>query len=263
MIGEVVYKLRAKNSGRLSFINGRLMHAAFFKILNENSPALGDFVHNELNLKPFTVSFLNPAKNLPSFEENWLVKRNDVFFWRVTGLNAEILQAATSVPINYQIQAGALTLTLEKISDTEIVPIENFISQIKNLPPFREICFDFISPVAFRIDTFDAPYPRPELIFPSLADKWTQAELPAQVDKKIIRDLAADIHLTQWQGQSKKFYLARNRGTLAFWGKFFYNVEDLAQDVQKVFLLLAKFATFAGVGRLTGQGFGQTRAFFN
>ena len=47
MIGAVVYILRAENSAPLSPINGRLMHAAFFKILNEYSTALGSFVHNK------------------------------------------------------------------------------------------------------------------------------------------------------------------------------------------------------------------------
>ena len=262
MIGALTYELRAENAARLPFINGRFMHAAFFKILNEQSPALGDFVHNELNLKPFTVSFLEPAKNLPSFEERWQVRRGDKFLWRVTALSAEILQAAMSVPIDYKIQAGALTLAVEDIRLDSGVAVEDFISAIKNGRSVAEICFDFVSPISFRVDDFDAPYPRAELIFASLADKWAQASMPATVDKKIIKELAAQIRLTEWRGQSKKFYFGHDRGTLAFWGKFFYNVAALSEDVRKVFMLLAKFGEFAGVGRLTGQGFGQVRVEF-
>lgn len=263
MIGAVNFTLRAKNSARLPLINGRFMHAAFFKILNETSPALGDFVHNALNLKPFTVSFLDPLEDLERDNDRWLVRRGDKFFWRVTALNEEILRAAISVSVGQELQVGALSLSAEKIrAEDDFLPVENFIARIKNLPRIKEICFDFLSPVSFRIDNFDAPYPRPELIFSSLADKWTQAAMPADADKKIIRDLAAQIRLTQWDGRAKKFYFARDRGTLAFLGKFFYNVEALDQDLQRVFLLLADFARFAGVGRLTGQGFGQTRVKF-
>ena len=263
MIGAVNFTLRAKNSGRLSLINGRFMHAAFFQILNDNSPALGDFVHNRLNLKPFTVSFLDPLDNLERDEGRWIVRRGDKFFWRVTALNADILQTVATLPVGCEIQAGAIALTVEDVhAEGELIPIQTFITQAKNFPRVREICFEFLSPVSFRIDTFDAPYPRPELIFSSLADKWTQAAMPAAVDKKIIRDLAQAIRLTQWSGQAKKFYFAHDRGTLAFWGKFFYDVADLEADERKVFLLLAKFAVFAGVGRLTGQGFGQTRVKF-
>ena len=262
MIGALIYELRAENSGRLPFINGRLMHAAFFKILNENSPALGKFIHSKMNLKPFTVSFLDPAEKIPSFEERWQVRHGDKFLWRVTGLNAEILQAAMSLPENYKIQAGALSLSVEKIRADSSFAVSDFISRINNHEPVKEICFNFVSPVSFRIDNFDAPYPRAELIFASLADKWTQAEMPAAVDKKIIQELAAQIRLTEWSGQSKKFYFAPDRGTLAFWGKFFYNVEAFSEDIQKVFILLAAFGEFSGVGRLTGQGFGQSRVEF-
>ena len=259
MIGAIVYELRAENSARLPFINGRFMHAAFFKILNDNSPALGKFIHNELNIKPFTVSFLDPLKEIPHFEDKWIVRRGDKFFWRVTGLKSEILDAAKNVSAGCQVQAGALTLKVEEIRVEAVVSTDDFIAEIKNAPPVCEICFDFVSPVSFRIDTFDAPYPRAELIFSSLADKWTQAAMPAEVDKKIIRELAEKIRLTQWQGQSKKFYFAHDRGTLAFWGKFFYNLEDLSSTARKIFHLLAEFGEFSGVGRLTGQGFGQTR----
>lgn len=266
MIGAVIYYLRAENSAQLPFINGRLMHAAFFNVLNNFSCTLGDFVHNELNIKPFTVSFLEPAKEIPNISERWQVRRNDRFIWRVTGLNAEILQAALSVSVGEKIQAGELKLHVDEVicdekirADSGTFAIEDFISSVKKIPPCKEIRFDFVSPVSFRINDFDAPYPRPELIFASLADKWTQAQMPAVVDKKIIRELAAQIRLTEWNGRSKKFYFKHDRGTLAFWGNFLYNVESLHTDVRKVFLLFAKFGEFAGIGRLTGQGFGQVR----
>ena len=266
MIGAVVYLLRAENSAPLSPINGRLMHAAFFKILNDYSPMLGSFVHNEQNLKPFTVSFLESAQDFADGDERRLIRRGEKFFWRVTGLNEDILQAALNVAVGEKIQAGALSLRVEKIicnnnarADSGIISVEDFIFAVKHAPPVKEIRFDFVSPVSFRIDDFDAPYPRPELIFASLADKWSQSEMPAAVDKKFIRELAAQIHLTQWSGESRKFYFGRDRGTLAFFGRFLYNVEDTDKDLNKVFTLLAKFGEFSGVGRLTGQGFGQTR----
>ncbi len=71
MTGAAVYRLRAENSARLPMINGRLMHAVFFKILHEFSPELEKFVHGELNLKPFTVSFLEPVGEISSVEERW------------------------------------------------------------------------------------------------------------------------------------------------------------------------------------------------
>lgn len=264
MIGAIVYELQAENSARLPIINGRFMHAAFFQILNDFSPTFGSFIHNDFNLKPFTVSFLEPVRKIPSDENHCSVQRGEKFFWRVTALNREILRAALSVSVGKKIQAGSLTLRLNKIicdgnirADSGAVTIEDFISSAKTFPTAEEIVFNFLSPVSFRIDDFDAPYPRAELIFSSLADKWTQAAIPAVVDKKIIRELTKQIRLSSWRGESKKFYAAPNRGMLAFRGKFSFNVEQLSDDIQKVFILLAKFGEFSGVGRLTGQGFGR------
>ena len=259
MLGEIIFRLTAENSAELKFINGRLMHAAFFQILNSTSPELGSFVHEKMNLKPFTVSFLNPEKNLPSFENFWKVRRGDKFSWRVTGLNEEILQAILSVNAGCQIQVGNLFLTVKKISAEKIISVSDFIAEIKNSEPFQKIEFKFLSPVSFRTDNFDAPYPRADLIFSSLADKWTQAQMPAAADKKTLRELAKNIRLTEWEGRSKKFFFAKDRGTLAFWGKFLYDLENFSDDVRKVFKLLANFGEFSGVGRLTGQGFGQTQ----
>ncbi|MBQ6976040.1 MAG: CRISPR-associated endoribonuclease Cas6 [Selenomonadaceae bacterium] len=261
MIGAVNYKLRAENSARLPLINGRLMHAAFFKILHEVSLTLESFVHEKMNIKPFTVSFLDPLKEIPKDNGRWIVKRGEKFFWRVTGLNEEILNAALAVDEGFTIQAGNLILTVYEI-DSRIIEDDEFILSVKKMLPANEIEFEFVTPVSFRIDDYDAPFPRPELIFSSLADKWTQSQMPAAVDKKVIRELAAQIRLTEWQGRSKKFYLARDRGTLAFWGIFHYDLKNFDDNIKKVFMLLAKFAEYAGVGRLSGQGFGQTRVKF-
>lgn len=258
MTGAAVYKLRAKNSARLPRINGRLLHAAFFKILHEISPELEQFVHGQLNLKPFTVSFLDPLSELASVEGCWEVRRGDRFYWRVTGLNAEILEAAFSVPVGYELQAGALILTVEDVQTR----VEDIIASVREMSAAEEIAFKFVTPVSFRVDEFDAPYPRAELIFNSLAEKWIQAQMPAAVDKKLLRELAAQIRLTEWAGLSKKFYLSHDRGTLGFWGDFCYSLSALESNWRKVFMLLAKFAEYAGVGRLCAQGFGQTRVKF-
>ena len=261
MIGAIHYNLRAIKSARLPLINGRLMHAAFFKILHEVSPELEHFVHEKMNIKPFTVSFLDPIDELEIFEGRWNVRRGDKFFWRVTGLNEEILHAALAVEEGSVIQAGNLILTVESI-DSLVISEEDFILNVKEMAPVAEIKFEFVTPVSFRIDDYDAPFPRPELIFASIADKWSQAQMPAEIDKKFIRELAENIRLTEWNGQCKRFYFAHDRGTLAFLGKFRYDLKNLGVDRKKVFMLLAKFAEYSGTGRLSGQGFGQTRVKF-
>ena len=262
MLSSIIYKLRAENAALLPIINGRLMHAVFFKILHEFSTDLEKYIHDNLNIKPFTVSFLNPIDKLKRNFGSWQVEESDNFQWRVTTLNEPILKSAMAIPIGCKMQVGNLILSIENITDSGVVTKEEFIAAAKSYPHFRQIDFKFLSPTTFRIDNFDAPYPRPELIFSSIADKWTQTEMPAAVDKKVIREMASKIQLTKWQGQSDKIYFGRDRGTLAFWGEFHFNLENLSEVERRVFLLLAKFAEYSGVGRLSAQGFGQTRVKF-
>lgn len=151
MIGAIIHELRAENDGRLKFFNRRLMHAAFFNILNEFSLTLGSFVHNEMNIKPFTVSFLEPADKIPHVSERWQVRRDDKFLWRVTALNENILQAALSLHGGKIIQAGNLNLRLEKIicdenirADSGVAAIDDFLLSVKNFPPSRKsVCISY------------------------------------------------------------------------------------------------------------------------
>lgn len=264
MLGAIIYKLRAENAASLPMINGRLMHAAFFNLLHETMPALESELHDRQNLKPFTVSFLDPLGKARSDHSAWQVARHDEFIWRITVLNEELLRAVMSLPPELSIQVGALKLSVDDViadgrRDCGTESKAEFIEGVRSSAPPTEITFRFASPTTFRIDDRDAPYPRAELIFASLADKWAQSEMPASADKQLIKEFASQVQLTTWSGHCKKIFFGRDRGTLAFWGEFVFNLERLAPDVRKVFLLLARFAEYAGVGRLTAQGFGQTR----
>ena len=264
MLGASVLKLRAENAAALPMINGRLMHAAFFRLLHEHAPALETALHARQNIKPFTVSMLDPLGAARSDYNAWQVLRHDEFLWRLTVLNEELFRAVLSMPPDQAIQAGALQLRVDDVMvegrrDCGAESKVDFIERIRASAAPKDIAMRFASPTTFRIDDQDAPYPRAELIFGSLADKWEQSEMPASADKQLIKELASGLRLTTWSGQSKKIFFGRDRGTLAFWGEFNFNVERLSTDERKVFLLMAHFAEYAGVGRLTAQGFGQTR----
>ena len=96
MPGEIVFKLRAENSASLSKFNGRFMHAAFFKLVHVVDADLERFIHERLNIKPFTVSFLMPIGFGNSLRSTLQISRHDSFVWRVTALNEEIFRAAAS-----------------------------------------------------------------------------------------------------------------------------------------------------------------------
>ncbi len=266
MIGAAVYRLRAERSGYLPEMHGRLLHAAFFAAMQELSPELSAFVHDKMNVKPFTVSCLRPEKTMKKIQNGWQVKKGDSFLWRATGLHELMVRALSSLKEGTRLTVGALSFLVEKTmmspdehQESGIVDENELIAACLSVSSLREITFHFRSPVSFRLGTHDFPWPMAPYVFGSLADKWTQAGMPGTFDKRDIHTEAEALRPMTWRGEARRVYLADNRGTIGFTGTFTYALDALDVERQRAFLILAQFSVFSGVGRLTGQGLGETR----
>lgn len=270
MIGAIVYRLRAENSARLPIFHGRLVHGAIFSLLRDHSEALAKFVHEKMNSKPFTVSALarisdsshSGRKNMR--ENDFAVKEGELYYLRLTALHDEVLAAFLQPQPDMELQIGRARFALEEVladgrQETGLAAVEELIEGAASLPEMESIEFSFLSPVSFRNFDRDYPFPLPELIFGSLADKWLQAGLPELFDRQSVKEAARELQPGIWQGRSRRVYFASDRGMLAFSGRFSYLLAGIEPEWQRIFLMLAQFAVFAGVGRLTAQGFGQTR----
>ena len=66
MLGAVTYELTAVKDERMEGFAGRLLHAAFFRHLAACSPRLSHQMHDEENIKPFTVSPLIQPQRWPA-----------------------------------------------------------------------------------------------------------------------------------------------------------------------------------------------------
>lgn len=267
MIGVIVYRLRAENSARLPIFHGRLVHGAIFSLLRDWSEALADFIHNELNSKPFTVSTLTGSQNHKGRERDFCVISGNIYDLRLTALNDMVLEALVNPNFTRRINVGEAIFSLEEVivdgrRQTGVAAVEEIIDGVASLSALGNIIFTFQSPVSFRNFNRDYPFPLPEFIFGSLADKWLQAGLPELFDRAGVREKAQNLQLDKWHGSSRKVYFAHDRGMLAFTGSFSYSVADLEPEWRNIFLMLAQFAVFSGVGRLTAQGFGQTQVEF-
>ncbi len=266
MIGAAVYRLRAEKSARLTEMHGRLMHAAFFAALQKLSPELSRFVHDEMNVKPFTVSRLRSEGPLRRDRNGWQVEAGQTFLWRVTALHELLVRALFSLEVGTELMAGGLPLTVQQVMmgaeenrDAGVMDEHELIAACLSVPRVREITFRFLSPVSFRTGTHDYPCPLASYVFGSLADKWTQAGLSGSFDKRQVHEEAEIVRPLVWHGEAKRYFMAEHRGLLGFTGEFTYALEDLEVERQRAFLILAQFAVFSGVGRYTGQGFGETR----
>lgn len=266
MIGAVVFELVAENDERVSDAQGRLLHGAIFALLEETDPGLAFRLHDGTNVKPFSIAPLELPPGAPKVGRDRLLRAGDVVYWRIAALDETVLRALLAVSKGSVVRVGRLRLILRRvIADSGERPDVGVLDEMELIgaclaeESVRSIELRFLTPVAFRVDDSDYPLPIPALVFSSLADKWTAAELPAAIDRNEIRADAERVRPVSWRGETRRVFFGRDRGVTGFVGRFAYDLSALPIEARQVFLLLAQFAVFSGVGRLTGQGLGQTR----
>ena len=264
MLGAAVLYLRAGENGSLPEFTGRVMHGVFFNTLSEISSELAEFIHDELNLKPFSVSELIGQQKRQVTRRKFKVRQGDMFKWRIATLNEELLNAIAHLPLKYRFSINKIPMTLEKIiidgereAGTGAINDEELMAACMSMENFSSIRVRFVSPTTFKVNQNDYPLPIPKLFFYSLADKWQQAGMPADINKEYIKELAELIYPSYWQGKSSRTYLAEGRGVRTFKGEFVYELSALSLEERQIMLLLAQFGYFSGCGRMTGQGMGQ------
>ncbi|MGM9580877.1 MAG: CRISPR system precrRNA processing endoribonuclease RAMP protein Cas6 [Anaerovibrio sp.] len=269
MLGAVVYILTAEQSGWLPEFTGRVMHGVFFRMLQEASRELASYVHEQMKMKPFTVSALQ-GKKYKSVRGKIYVSKGDVFQWRVTGLHESILQVMLQAEPGYMVRVNSLPMQVKALTaDGEQNPRAGFLAETDLLglvlgeENFSRLTIDFLSPTAFRVDVVDYPMPLPGLVFPSLAEKWQQLDMPAEIDRAQVKEIAEKVYIEHWSGRTRSVYLTPRRGVNTFTGTFSYNLSQLPMEERQVLLLLAQFGVFAGCGRMAGQGLGQMQVTYH
>lgn len=264
MLGAAVFYLRAMGAGVLPEFTGRVMHGVFFKELSKLSSSLATYVHQEMNIKPFAVSELVAISNTKIKMHQLCVEKNDVFKWRVVGLNQFVLQEVLKMTAGMKLQVNKISMVVDRIvidgeveSRSGVIDKHELIGVCLEQEDFSELIISFLSPTTFRVDNMDYPLPLPRLVFSSLAEKWEHAAMPVPIDKEFVRTVAEHVYPKSWNGQSQQIFLAQKRGVRGFQGEFTYDLNALSISDRQMLLLLAKFGCFAGCGRMTGQGMGQ------
>ncbi|MBQ7477823.1 MAG: CRISPR system precrRNA processing endoribonuclease RAMP protein Cas6 [Selenomonadaceae bacterium] len=205
----------------------------------------------------------SPVKQERNFMQ---IEEGRMLEWRVTALNEMLVWCLHAIRPGTSVRVGTLSLEIaeccmspEEHPESGILSEEDLIAVCLAIPHIRDITFSFRSPVSFRYFNRDYPWPMPEYIFGSLADKWLLCDMPLALNRQEICTTANELLPRKWQGRSRTVFLKEDRGVLAFEGEFSYETAHLPQEQQQLLLLLAQFSVFSGVGRLTGHGLGQSR----
>lgn len=276
MIGAVVYQLRAEQSALLPVVHGKWLHAVLFHEMAKYSTELSDKIHGTNAIKPFSISelfFKNSRNRLLKSkqvmfrrQQCWKIEEGERFFWRVSALQEEVLKFLLHFKTGSKLKIKNVVFNLEAViadpgkhNDSGLLTERDLILHCLEVPEINSITFHFLSPVSFRVNTQDEPLPRPELIFGSIADKWNQNKMPVPVKRNEIGEMGSYCRLTDWVGNNVRRFYGTKHGINGFEGKFTFDVTELNENDKRLLLLLAQFSVFSGVGRLTGQGMGQTR----
>lgn len=266
MLGAVVYILQAEEDGWLPEFTGRIMHGTFFHMMELCSSELADFIHNDMVIKPFTVSGLHPCQEQRAKGKGRIIKRGDVFRWRITVLHESLLSILLNVEPGARLVLNKQPMLVQDIivdgerdRSSGILEEAELIAHCLSVGDFSQLRLDFVSPTTFRVDDVDYPLPTPALAFNSFAKKWQQLDMPLDISLPSVEEILGRLYIRRWQGASKSIYLTPQRGINAFTGSFAYDASHLELDEKRLLLLLAQFGVFAGCGRLSTQGMGQVR----
>lgn len=261
ILAAVVLKLQALDSGRLPLSHGRLLHAAFLSAIRLKDVKLSAALHDAVS-KSFSLGLLQLKHRLQ--KQVYCVEKGDLVAWRICAMGSCAKNILELLQPGLRLQVGPVSFAIAGIDDTSqnlqagTTTTEYLQEQCALLPAMQRLTLHFITPTVFRYFEYDYPWPKADLVFGSLAERWNQLSGEAYFSVDKIKQIAADYLIPdKWDGCTKRVNLSPAHGVTGFIGSFSYRLSLLPTEYRALFILLAEFAVFAGVGRLTGQGLGQ------
>ncbi len=229
---------------------GRALHAQVMAWLGHGDAALAEAIH-ATDLMPFSLSLpQGPGQHLEPGDRATLT---------VGLLSGEIVQPLLHGLATWDARPcllAELDFRLEGVSavpgDRPAVMATSYEDLAARESLGKDIKLRFRSPTSFKQQQGIQVFPLPELVFGSLERRWNHFA-PA----------AVQLPPTDWTG----WVAAYDLKTVVWPGKAGVEIGAVGwaryrfaeESVQQAASTLARFAEFAGVGRKTAQGFGQTQ----
>jgi CRISPR-associated endoribonuclease Cas6 len=227
-------------------------------------PELSAAVHDGDGMRPFTVSSLcgtgQPRNGLVT------LRPQHTYTLRVTTLHADLTRLVRSALLGTWLSQGIRLhdqpLHVEGV-EAERGLLDYAELYRKHTTPARLISrqttFHFVSPTAFKkTGGLIVPLPQPDLVFGSLADRWTRFSgiaLPEGLRDKLVGSIEVLSQRTETRHVS---FERSGRGEVTgFVGEATYRVVGDDRMLIAWFRLLAAFAPYSGVGLRTTVGLGQ------
>lgn len=288
MLLAIVLTLRPAATYTLPANLGRATHGWFLGEIqrlnaalaaSQHPPPANEKISTPFNLaarhaqRSFTVSNLLGAHT--EYDESTRnVSPSDRFLLRITSLDAELSQLLTlnwltklpecfSFGANAKFRIEGATVDGERHRFAGKADPVALHTRCFDAPPPRFLEFEFISPTTFKSGENYLPLPLPRLVFEGLARRWDEnygALFPERVEFDV--NAAEQIALSGCVLRTSNVHFNRvgeEYGFPGFTGRARFSLAQCSPPVARLAAMLAEFAVFAGVGKHTTMGLGQTQ----
>lgn len=248
---------------------GRAAQALFLHLVAAVDPDLAARLHDDTGdaVRPYTASTLmgrTPDRSLDP-AGHYLLR----FTCLTPDLTAVLLQAAQ--PGGRLAPGAAVELEyhpftiLEVASEPQSQPWAAQASYagisaprlIGEAPP-RQIGLQFTSPVTFHSAGVNFPFPRPDLVFGSLLERWN-AFSPLAFPPEARRYAAECLAINKYDLQTRPVPFKNGALRIGAVGRIAYTAVNYDRYWLGILHTLAAFAPFSGVGQGSAVGMGQCR----
>jgi CRISPR-associated endoribonuclease Cas6 len=215
---------------------GRAIHAQCFQWFANTDTALAQYLHQQESV-PFTlgIQYFSPNK----MQLRITLLKHELLAPLLWGLHSDLGSEITLADVSCRLSEYI------NISQT------SSFAKLVQLPVQNTIKLKFLSPTSFKQKGAIQPFPLPELVFNGLLRRWNnfapvELKFPEITWNSLVSAFELKTHTLKLEGGAE----------IGAQGWVMYRFPDSEQA--KIATVLAHFAQFAGVGRKTAMGMGQT-----
>ncbi|MFB2736707.1 CRISPR-associated endoribonuclease Cas6 [Umezakia ovalisporum] len=249
---SIVVELAAADVGDIPPTLSRALHAVVFNWLTIANPSIAQAIHASQN-SPLAISRLLGNRRRSG------VRLGDYFYFRICLLDGSLIEPLIQGFEQLENQTLSLANFPFVIRNMYTLPGTHELADAADYvllsnPPqvFNDIELHFLSPTSFKQDKNVQTFPLPELVFNSLLRRWN-----------IFAPEQYHFANCQWNAlvtaYELKTHALKMEGGPEIGAQGWVNYRFSSYETARVATVLANFAFFAGVGRKTTMGMGQTQ----
>jgi CRISPR-associated endoribonuclease Cas6 len=244
---------------------GRWLNGLLFHLIREVDPELATRLHDEMNLKPFTISELRG--NFKNIQGKRCALPDEVYRVRYSVLMDELFEALGQVLLEHYLESRTLTIHGQPFDLLRIgvapyernpwVATTSYAELYQQRQSESKITLKFASPTASKNGDMMFLFPLPTTVFGSLRRTW-QAFSDIPLSEGLMNFVQERVAVSRYDLSTRVISAGRYK-LLGFVGQCTYKVLEKDSPFTSELNMLADFAQFGGIGMKTTQGMGQAR----